>query len=178
MVVGRAPMESREDRLRRLMAQHKSDLMRICYVYLTDEALAEDAVQETFVKAYRALDSFRGEANEKTWLTRIAVNVCKDMKRDSWFRLFDRRVTIDALPEPIQRSLSPWDGDLLEDVMNLPTKEKDVVLMYYYQGMTVEEIAGALGCSNATVSKRMAKARGKLRGLLEGGEEYGTPCAR
>ena len=178
MMVGGEPREDREERLRRLMAQHKSDLMRICYVYLTDEALAEDAVQETFIKAYRALDSFRGEAKEKTWLTSIAVNVCKDMKRNSWFRLVDRRVSLDALPERIQQSLSPWDGELLEDVMNLPTKEKDVVLMYYYQGMTVEEIAEALGCSKATVSKRMIKARSRLRGLMEGGEDYGTPCAR
>ena len=176
MVVGMGPSESHEERLRRLMAQHKSDLMRICYVYLTDAALAEDAVQETFVKAYRALESFRGEANEKTWLTRIAINVCKDMKRDSWFRLFDRRVTLDTLPEPIQQTLTPWDGDLLEDVMNLPSKEKDVVLMYYYQGMTVEEIARALACSIATVSKRMGKARNKLRGLLEGGDAYGASC--
>ena len=177
MVVG-GTRESREERLRRLMAQHKSDLMRVCYVYLADEALAEDAVQETFVKAYRALESFRGEAKERTWLTSIAVNVCKDMKRDSWFRLFDRRVTLDALPEPVQQSLTPWDGELLEDVMNLPIKEKDVVLMYYYQGMTVEEIAEALKISKATVSNRMAKARGRLRGLMEGGEVDGTPCAR
>ena len=168
-------MDSREEQLRRMMALYKSDLMRICYVYLTDEALAEDAVQETFVKAYKALERFRGASNEKTWLTRIAINVCKDMKRDSWFRLFDRRVTLETLPEPVQQALTPWDGALLEDVMNLPPKEKDVVLMYYYQGMTVAEIAKALGCSIAMVSKRMNKARGKLRGMLEGGEAYGTP---
>lgn len=50
-------------------------IRRMCCIYLRDEQLAADAVQETFLKAYLALDKFRGEASEKTWLTRIAINV-------------------------------------------------------------------------------------------------------
>ena len=52
-----------------------------CFACLNDEALAEDAVQETFLKAYRALDRFRGDAEEKTWLLRIAINTCRDLRR-------------------------------------------------------------------------------------------------
>lgn len=174
MEAAKVPDSSREENLRRLMALHKNDLMRLCYVYLRDAALAEDAVQETFIKAYQALDRFRSGSSERTWLTRIAINTCKDMKRNSWFRLFDRRVTLDQLPEPVGSCLTPDDGQLMEDILNLPDREKDVVLMYYYQGMSVREIGEALDLAVSTVSKRLDKARQRLRGMLEGGHVDGS----
>ena len=169
MEAAKGPDSIREEELRRLMTLHKDDLMRISYVYLRDAALAEDAVQETFIKAYQALESFKNASNEKTWLTRIAINTCKDMKRNSWFRLFDRRVTLERLPEPIQSALTEDDGWLMEDILNLPDRYKDVILMYYYQGMGVCEIGDALNLTASSVSKRLKKARQKLRGILEGG---------
>ena len=75
--------EDRAAWLEGAMARWEKSLLRMCYAYLGDMALSEDAVQETFLKAYRALDSFRGEAAEKTWLMRIAINTCKDMRRSA-----------------------------------------------------------------------------------------------
>ena len=57
-----------EQTMNRLTKQYQTDLLRMCYLYLHDAELARDAVQETYLKAYRALDSFRGECGEKTWL--------------------------------------------------------------------------------------------------------------
>lgn len=171
MEAGKGPDSIREEALRRLMIQYKNDLMRLSYAYLKDAHLAEDAVQETFVKAYQSLDRFRGASGERTWLIRIAINTCKDMKRNSWFRLFDRRVTLDRLPEPIQDFLTEDEGALMEDILNLPDREKDVVLMYYYQGMGVREIGEALNLRASSVSKRLEKARRKLRGMLEGDQQ-------
>ena len=65
-----------KQRLTRLVRQYQTDLLRICYIQLHDTALAEDAVQETYLKAYRSMPAFRGDCSEKTWLMRIAVNVC------------------------------------------------------------------------------------------------------
>ena len=174
MEAGKGPDSAREEALRRLMARYKSDLMRLSYVYLKDAGLAEDAVQETFIKAYRSLDRFRGASCEGTWLTRIAINTCKDMKRGSWFRLFDRRVSLDQLPEPIQNFLTEEEGGLMEDILNLPDREKDVILMYYYRGMGVREIGEALNLRASSVSKRLEKARRRLRGMLEGGRQDGS----
>ena len=81
-----------EKRLEALMNAYGTQLKRLCCLYLRDAALAEDAVQETFLKAWRAMGKFRGECSEKTWLTRIAVNVCRDMQRTAWFRRLDRRI--------------------------------------------------------------------------------------
>ena len=91
--------ESPKQRLTRLVRQYQTDLLRICYIQLHDTALAEDAVQETYLKAYRSMPAFRGDCSEKTWLMRIAVNVCRDMLRSAWFRHLDRRITLEQLPE-------------------------------------------------------------------------------
>ena len=168
MEVVMGPDTIREDRLCRLMAQYKKDLLRMSYVYLRDASLAEDAVQETFVKAYRCMDSFRGESCEKTWLMRIAINTCKDMRRASWFKYVDRRVTLNNIPAPSQ-ALGDEDEALMIAVMKLPRKLMDVVLLYYYQGMGVKETASSLGVAVSTVSTRLKQARNKLRISLEGG---------
>ena len=87
----------REAALDRLVAEHQTALVRMCCLCLGDASLAEDAAQETFLKAYRALDGFRGECDEKTWLMRIAINTCRDMRRSRWTRHVDRRVTPEML---------------------------------------------------------------------------------
>ena len=80
-----------------MMARHGGDILRLCLLYLGDRQLAEDAFQETFVKAWRHRDAFRGECSERTWLSRIAVNTCRDMLRRGWFRLMRRSQPIETL---------------------------------------------------------------------------------
>ena len=72
--------------LDRLMTQYGTSLLRLCYMYLKDYQLAQDAVQETFVKVYLKYSLFRAEASEKTWITRISMNVCRDMMRKRAYR--------------------------------------------------------------------------------------------
>ena len=94
----KAPDSHPEIILERLIQENQVSLKRLCYLYLHDEDMAEDAVQETFLKMYRSLSDYRGEANERTYQTRVAINTCKDMLRSGWFRHIDRRITVDALP--------------------------------------------------------------------------------
>ena len=169
MEVVMGPDNVREETLRRMMTQYKNDLMRMCVACLKDVALAEDAVQETFVKAYKALDTFRGDSSEKTWLMRIAINTCRSMRRDRWFRFVDRGVSADALP---LQAASAENRALMEAILNLPYKHKEVVLLYYYQGLNLREISEALGVAASTISTRLKKARERLRRELEGGQAH------
>ena len=150
----------------RLVAQYQTALLRTCYLYLRDQELARDAVQETFFKAYRSWDAFRGDSGEKTWLMKIAVNCCRDIRKSAWFRHTDRRVTPDQLP-PAAVPFTEDEDELIQEVMGLPVKLREATLLYYYHGMNVNEIAQALGIRHSAVSDRLRRAREKLRDTLE-----------
>ena len=153
--------------LTRLIDQHQSALLRMCFMYLHDRALAEDAVQETFLKAYRARDTFRRDCSEKTWLARIAINACRDMRRAAWFRHTDRRVTPEDVPA---QSPPPQEDDaeaLALAIVRLPAKYREVILLYYYQDMTMKEVAASLGIAVSSVSGRLKRACARLHEALE-----------
>lgn len=168
MNVVTGPDNHHEERLGQMIERYGKDLLRLCCVYLKDASLAEDAVQETFLKAYRHLDTFRGESGEKTWLVSIAVNVCRDMRKSAWFRYIDRSVDVDHLHLEAESPELPG-FPLMEEIMRLPRREMEAVLLYYYADMLQSEIARMLNISEAAVSKRLARARRMLKDVLEGG---------
>ena len=150
----------------RLMDQYGSGLLRMCALYLQDADLAQDAVQDTFLKAYRRLDTYRGEASEKTWLTSIAINVCRDYLRTAWFKHIHSRTSIDALPEASAESTFP-DDTVLNEVMRLPPKYREVILLRYYREMKLKECAQALGLPEGTVRSRLNRANHILKDRLK-----------
>ena len=162
------PENERRRTLTRLVEQHQGALLRVCYVILRDRELARDAVQETFLKAYESLGGFRGDCAERTWLMRIAMNTCRDMLRSGWLRHNDRRVTPEDLPLATNAPCDPDALGLMCEVMALPRKLREAVVLYYWQDMTVGEVARALGITHSSASFRLARARGKLRVMLEG----------
>ena len=151
------------------MEQYEESLLRMCFACLNDAALAEDAVQETFLKAYRALNRFRGDAEEKTWLLRIAINTCRDLRRSAWFRHVDRKVTLDALGDQTDspQEWSRWDDTLTRAVMELKPKYREAVLLCCYQGLTGQEAASVLKISRSAVMNRLRQAKAILRKELE-----------
>lgn len=156
----------REVWLENAMNRWERNLLRTCYAYLGDIALAEDAVQETFLKAWKGFDRFRGASEEKTWLMRIAINTCKDVRRSAWFRHIDRSATLDMLPEGIEPFTSK-DDTLTRAIMALKPKIREVVLLHWYQQLSGDETAKALGVSRSTVYNRLEKAQRLLRKDLE-----------
>ena len=141
-------------------------LLRLCFAFLGDTALAEDAVQETFFKAWKSYDRYRGDAAEKTWLTRIAVNTCKDLLKSAWARNTDRSVTPDALPEG-SAGFDEQDDTVTRAVMSLPPKLREVTLLHWYQGMTLEEMAKVQWLPRSTINYRLKKAKMILKQNLE-----------
>ena len=105
MIAELGPSCNVEEEFSRLVSQYQQQLLHMCTMYLHDESAAEDAVQETFLKAYRSLPQYRHDCSEKTWLMRIAVNTCRDMIRSSWFRHNDRRITPEELQLPSQQRI-------------------------------------------------------------------------
>ena len=88
--------------------EYSDQVFRVCYLYLSDYALAEDALQDTWVKAWKALTRQSDfPEHEKTWLMRIAINTCKDYARTAWFRHVDRRTAAEEFPEAHLSTVQP-----------------------------------------------------------------------
>ena len=149
----------------RLMEQYGSTLLRMSALYLKDAYLAQDAVQETFIKAYRHMNDYRGESTEKTWLTAICINTCRDMLKSAWFR-HNSRMDPDSLPERPADFVFP-DNTVLTEVMRLPAKYREVVLLRYYEGMKLSEVAAALQLSQGKIRSRLDRANRILRDRLK-----------
>ena len=158
--------DSMEETFERLVTLYQLPLLRLCYAYLHDQELAKDAVQETFMKVYRNLGSFDGRSSEKTWLNRIAINTCKDLRRSGWFRHMDRTVTPDMIPEKAY-PVTEREESITVAVMELPVKLRETALLCWLQGMTCQEAADTLGVSHQAVSSRLNRARKKLQSVLE-----------
>ena len=164
-------MTEDEARFERWLTQYKDDVLRACYVLLGDRTLAEDAMQDAFMKVWRAMARYeeRDNCSAKTWIMRIAVNTCRDYRRARWFRRARNDVSLDTLP-PASEPVAEESRELFLDVMRLPDTLRQAVLLYYYEDMTVDEAAHALGVSKATLSRRLKRACELLRCPWEGGE--------
>lgn len=155
-------------RLEELIDLYGDEILRLCLGYLGQRQLAEDAFQETFIKAWRAADSFRGESSVKTWLNRIAVNTCRDMLRTGWFRMQRRSEPVETLLDLAAPETNWIESPVRTAVLNLPGKYREMILLYYDQGMNLSEIAQMLHLSQNTVSTRLRRARKKLEEALKG----------
>ena len=151
-----------------MIARYGDDILRLCLLYLGERHLAEDAFQETFVKAWLHRDSFRGSCSEKTWLSRIAVNTCRDMLRSGWFRLMKRSEPVEALFD-LAAPQEPDAAPVRDAVLALPGKYREVIVLYYDRDMKLGEIAETLHLPVNTVSTRLRRARALLKKAL--GEE-------
>ena len=167
------PGMNREERLRCWIESYSDQILRMCFLYLSDQTQAEDALQDTWIKAWKHMDDYerKGIENAKAWLMRIAINTCKDHRRTGWLRHIDKRKAPEDLPQQLLQT-ADTDRSLSLQVMQLPDKYKQVILLHYYQGLTQKETAQALGLSPAAVFRRLRSAEALLKQILTGGEAY------
>jgi RNA polymerase sigma factor (sigma-70 family) len=164
------PVPERNDDLNidKLISQYGNSLLRMSYLYLKDIHLAEDAVQDTFIRVYKSYPQFKGDAELKTWIMRIAINVCKNYRRSSWWKRVDVLESLNSIPAEAGLIPDLRDDTLLLEIMRLSPKYKEVILLFYYQDMTTREISQALNIPESTVSIRLKRAREKLKIKLKG----------
>ncbi len=166
----------RQDDYAPLVRKYQVRVLRLCTALLGDPALAEDAAQEIFLKAYQALGSFRGTAAFSTWLYRISANHCKDLLRrrtrqrtESWEALLEEH------GEQLQQLLrGPEDPrttfttvDLIDQVLSQLSPEYRLILtLRELEGLSYQELAETLQCSVDAVKARLRRARQELRDRL------------
>lgn len=156
--------------IERMVEQYGDCLLRLCCLYTGNLQSAEDALQETFIKAFRNIDRFRHECSEKTWLTGIAINVCRSCLRQEKIRTSHIQPIPDGEgSDQLTDSTAEiiYDDTVLREIHQLKPKYREVVLMYYYQEMKSKEIADVLKISESAVTVRLSRAREQLKAKLK-----------
>ncbi len=160
---------SLDRQLRELIDEHAGAVYQLAYGILRDPGLAEDAVQETMIKAWRSLDSFRGDSSLRTWVLRIAHNTAIDAlrrRRDATFApedLPDGALMSDAA-DPAERASGRADLATLRGALSeLDDLSRSIVVLREVEDLSYQQIAEALDISTALVKTRLLRARRTLQ---------------
>jgi len=159
--------------IEQLVREHYPYIRRLAFSILDEPGEAEDAAQETFIAASRALSNYPGEANAKTWLTANAVNACRGRLRKRRVRQ-NLQAVLGFIQSLVASPSSPEetairredDQQIWEEVDALGEKHRLPVILRYVHELTVPEIAAILGASQGTVHSRLHYAREKLQARL------------
>ncbi len=184
-LVGRV-LAGESDAFRSLVDRYSDRLYRFCRARLGDDADAEDAVQDVFVRAYRSLASFDASRSWPSWLFSIAANRVKSRyaARSSVARLVERAggealvvgEAASAGDDPAELAVGTMAAEALrEAVAALPAAYRAPVELYYFAGLGVADVAKALGLGEEAVKTRLFRARKELSRLLD---DTGQPRGR
>ncbi len=144
--------------------RYADTVKRLCMVHLKNTADTEDIFQTVFLKYALSSAEFESREHEKAWFIRVTINACKDLLK-SFFR--SRTVSLDELAE-LPAEMSDDNRYVLEAVLSLPDKYREVVYLHYYEDYTAPEIGKILGKNVNTVYTLLNRARQQLREKLGG----------
>ena len=155
----------------RLYDQYATDVLRVCYFYLSDREKAEDVCQDVFVRLMTTHPLLQ-PGREKSWLLKVALNRCRDLWRGAWLkRVILGGATFELIPAPDEFSRRDDQQAMMAAINQLTATFKEVILLHYYQGMNIAEIAQMLELPEGTISSRLSRGRKKLESiLLKGGD--------
>ncbi|MGE6599501.1 sigma-70 family RNA polymerase sigma factor [Bacillus proteolyticus] len=166
-------IEDKEDLIDEIMNKYGQEVLQLVYSYVNNKEVAEDLTQDIFVKCYKSLHTYKGNSNLKTWLWRIAVNHCKDYLK-SWY---NKKVIvtegdftyIGSQKESVEQTViqNAEDSRLASAVMNLPIKYREVIYLFYYEELSIKEIATVIEVKGNTIKTRLKKAKELLKKGLE-----------
>ena len=166
-----------------IVARYKDEIYTYIRRMISNRDDAEDLAQEVFVRAFASIKSFRRESNLRTWLYKIATNLCIDKYRrkgveKQFVTSLEREDPEDEEPNPIDIPDNKYDPERMYEhselqmeiqkaLLKLPEKQRAVILLFDLEGMSYEEIAKVVDCPVGTVKSRLFNARLQLRKLLQ-----------
>lgn len=156
-----------EQEANRAIERYADTVRRICMIHLKNHADTEDIFQNVFLKYVLSTTVFESEEHEKAWFIRVTINACRDLLR-SFFR--SRTVSLDTLlDQPAE--LTETDRTVLDAVLALPPKYRDVVYLHYYEGYTAPQIGEILKKNVNTIYTLLGRAKQALRETLGGDDD-------
>ena len=155
-----------------LIDQYSEELLRLAFTYVKNRQAAEDVVQDVFLRAYEKRDDFKGLSSYKTYLYRMTINRCYDYLRSWSFKniQISNKIVLIFHGDNSTETLAITKNEkfmLGKEILTLALKYREVLILYYYKDLNVDEIATILNCSTNTVKTRLKRAREKLKVKLE-----------
>ena len=144
-----------EQEVNRVIELYGDTVRRLCMIYLKNYADTEDIFQNVFLKYATSSIKFENDEHEKAWFIRVTINKCKDLLK-SFFR--NRTVSLDDIVEKPEAILSDY-REVLEAVLSLPQKYRNVVYLHYYEGYSAPQISHILGKNVNTVYTLLTRSK-------------------
>jgi RNA polymerase sigma factor (sigma-70 family) len=171
--------EKEESALIELMDQYGDYLVRTAFLLLKDYQTAEEAVQDTFIIAFEKMKQLDDPEKLKSWLTSIVMNCCRSrMRRWSWKNILlhfehDRDEKDESAISPEEELLEMiWNKNLSHAIHKLDYKYREVITLFYFSEMKINEIALSTGEKENTIKSRLKRARAQLKDILVKGEDF------
>lgn len=165
--------DEKEQLLEKVMIEYGNELVRLAFSYVKEAESAKDIVQNAFIKCYKNLDSFRYDAQLKTWLYRITINECKDYLK-SWnykmvqVKSFVNETAKSILPSTEKAVIDKYNNEEIKDtIFSLPKVYREVVYLYFYESLKTEEISEVLDIPVNTVKTRLRRAKQRLEPMIK-----------
>lgn len=156
-----------EQEVNQALERYSDTVRRICMIHLKNYADTEDIFQTVFLKYVLSSTVFENAEHEKAWFIRVTINACKDLLKN-FFR--SRTVPLDEALN-LSAPFNEEDHQVLEAVLSLPKKYRDVVYLHYYEGYTAPQIGSITGKNLNTIYTLLARSRQMLKEKL-GGDDY------
>jgi RNA polymerase sigma-70 factor (ECF subfamily) len=165
--------EDKDAWLENIMEEFGERLTKLAYNYIKDWKLAEDVVQDVFITCYKQYESIDKITSFKSWIFRITINKSKDVLKSSSIRkviinsnLFNLFTSKELSPEMVM--IKRGEEELLSMcVLSLPVKYREVIILYYYEELPIEEISEILKINRNTIKTRLVRGRDKLKNMVE-----------
>lgn len=156
-------MRSEQDTYR-AVERYADTVRHLCMIHLKNHADTEDVFQTVFLKYFLSSTVFESEEHEKAWFIRVTINSCRDLLK-SFFRR--HTVSIEELTNEVT-DLTQDNREVLEAVLSLPAKYRDVVYLHYYEGYTAAEIGSILKKNTNTIYTLLTRSKKLLKDILGG----------
>ena len=162
--------------LEQKIASYLPTLYKIAFLQLKSEADAEDIVQEVFCQFIKTSKVFESEEHERAWLIKVTLNACKKIWRSAWYRYKaplpegDYGVTDPALQPEDECIYMEDKAQLMKAIWALPDKYRDVIHLFYYEELSIKEIAVIVERQESTITSQLTRGRNILKKRLK--EEY------
>lgn len=163
--------KGQEEAYRQIVEEYGNRLLKTCYLILRDKEEAEDVVQETFIKVFQKVETFKENSGLYTWIYTIALNLSRDRlrKKQDMLTLEDELVGNNNVESHVEMSI---DREVLrKELFKINSLYREVLVLFYFENLSIKEISNLLNEKEGTIKSKLSRGRNILKAsLLKGGQ--------